>query len=100
MSDLLKKLAEQKELLNPTTGTEETVQAVHVPIEIEIDGGTLRCYISLSPKILNSEQEFFGALEELSKAFKLAVYRKQQSSFGGSRFSGNNGGFNKSWRRY
>ena len=100
MSTILQGLAEQKQALKPTTTTEETVQAVQVPIEVEIDGGTLRCYISLSPKILNSEQEFFGALEELSKAFKLAVYRKQQSSFGGSRFSGNNGGFNKSWRRY
>jgi len=100
MSEILKKLAEQKEVLKPTTATDETVQAVHVPIEVEIDGGTLRCYISLSPKILNSEAEFFGTLEELGKAFKLAIYRKQQSGFGGSRFNNNGGGFNKSWRRH
>lgn len=96
MSDLLKKLAEQREALQvnkPASG--ETVQAVQVPIEIDLPEGTLRCYLSLSPNILNSEQEFIGAIEEIGKAFKLAIYRKQSGGFG-SRFSGGfNGGFNK-----
>jgi len=94
MSDLLKKLAEQRETLQTSSPAGETVQAVQVPVEIEMPTGTLRCYISLSPNILNSEKEFYDAIERLGKAFKLAIYKKQQSGFGG--FSG---GY-KQYRRY
>ncbi len=97
---LLQSLAEQKKQLQSTTeSSEEIVQGVQVPIEIQLPEGTLRCYVTLSPKVLNSEGEFMSALEDLSKAFKLAIYKKQ-SSFGGF---GNGGGFNRSssfGRRY
>ena len=61
----------------------DLITGFSVPVELQRDGGKLRCYVHLSPSAIETTDTLDAVLSYLSELFDLAIWRSRESGSSG-----------------